>query len=74
MPKIKSERKEVKIEEVNKQDIEMIDSKDLEYLFQDIIRKPDLDQELKEDLQTKRTNSKFLDMLVRTSTSPAIMA
>ncbi|XP_063061354.1 ATP-dependent DNA/RNA helicase DHX36 [Engraulis encrasicolus] len=63
MPKIKSERKEVKIEEVNKQDIEMIDSKDLEYLFQDIIRKPDLDQELKEDLQTKRTNSKFLDML-----------
>ncbi|KAL2095688.1 hypothetical protein ACEWY4_007836 [Coilia grayii] len=56
-PKIKSEIKEVK------QEIEMIGSKDLEYLFQDIVRKPDLDQELKKDLQMKRTDSKFLDML-----------
>ena len=48
----------------------MISAKDLEYLFQDIIRKPTLDQELKKDLQLKRADSKYLDMLVRGSAVP----
>lgn len=44
----------------------MIMDRDLEYLFQDIVRKPALDQELKKDLQRKRAEPKYLDMLVRT--------
>ncbi|KAG9273415.1 ATP-dependent RNA helicase DHX36 [Astyanax mexicanus] len=38
-------------------------AKDLEYLFQDVVRKPTLDAELQSDLENKRENSKYLDML-----------
>lgn len=61
VPETKPEIRQVKQED------EMVMDKDLEYLFQDIIRKPTLDQELKKDLQRKRAESKYLDMLVRTS-------
>ncbi|XP_072551465.1 ATP-dependent DNA/RNA helicase DHX36 [Salminus brasiliensis] len=37
--------------------------RDLEYLFQDVVQKPVLDAELKSDLQTKRENPKYLEML-----------
>lgn len=40
-------------------------NRDLEYLVQEISRKPSLDEELKSDLQDKRQNSKYLEMLVR---------
>ncbi|KAG5269044.1 hypothetical protein AALO_G00197670 [Alosa alosa] len=46
-----------------KQENETTWDKDLEFLFQDIVRKPTLDQELKKDLQIKRTDAKYLDML-----------
>lgn len=59
-PEVKSESKEMK-RESREQDLIM--DKDLEYLFQDIVRKPNLDQELMKDLQLKRANSKYLDML-----------
>lgn len=39
--------------------------RDLEYLVQEINRKPSLDEDLKRDLQSKRQNSRYLEMLVR---------
>lgn len=39
--------------------------RDLEYLVQEIARKPSLDGELKSELQSKRQNSKYMEMLVR---------
>ncbi|XP_051512420.1 ATP-dependent DNA/RNA helicase DHX36-like [Myxocyprinus asiaticus] len=36
---------------------------DLEYLSQHVVRKPSLDEELKNDQQKKRENPKYLDML-----------
>ncbi|KAF7698822.1 hypothetical protein HF521_003564 [Silurus meridionalis] len=38
--------------------------RDLEYLVQEISRNPSLDEELEKDLQSKRQNSKYLDMLM----------
>lgn len=38
-------------------------ARDLEYLFQDVVRKPTLDAELQRDLENKRENSKYLEML-----------
>lgn len=38
---------------------------DLDYLFQYVVQKPSLDEELKEDLQKKRDNHRYIDMLVR---------
>ncbi|XP_060734335.1 ATP-dependent DNA/RNA helicase DHX36 [Tachysurus vachellii] len=62
--------KVAKIEAVKEEDIEIktkikqehVD-RDLEYLVQEISRKPSLDEELKSDLQDKRQNSKYLEML-----------
>ncbi|XP_067275989.1 ATP-dependent DNA/RNA helicase DHX36 [Pseudorasbora parva] len=36
---------------------------DLEYLFQDVLRKPSLDEELKKDLEKKKDNARYIDML-----------
>uniref|UniRef100_A0A6Q2Y5L2 RNA helicase n=1 Tax=Esox lucius TaxID=8010 RepID=A0A6Q2Y5L2_ESOLU len=41
--------------------------KDLEYLFQEVVRENALDQQLKRDLERKRADSKYLEMLVRIS-------
>uniref|UniRef100_A0A4W5P4V3 Uncharacterized protein n=1 Tax=Hucho hucho TaxID=62062 RepID=A0A4W5P4V3_9TELE len=38
--------------------------KDLEYLFQEVVRENALDQQLKRDLERKKADSKYLDMLV----------
>ncbi|XP_066541887.1 ATP-dependent DNA/RNA helicase DHX36 [Hoplias malabaricus] len=37
--------------------------RDLEYLFQDLVQRPSLDEELMSDFQTKKENPKYLDML-----------
>lgn len=37
--------------------------KDLEYLFQEVVRENALDQQLKRDLERKKADSKYLDML-----------
>uniref|UniRef100_A0A671QMY5 ATP-dependent DNA/RNA helicase DHX36 n=1 Tax=Sinocyclocheilus anshuiensis TaxID=1608454 RepID=A0A671QMY5_9TELE len=42
---------------------EELDDTDLEYLFQDVVRIPSLDEELKRDLQKKKDNARYLDML-----------
>ncbi|XP_061072656.1 ATP-dependent DNA/RNA helicase DHX36 isoform X3 [Conger conger] len=42
---------------------EAVKDKDLEYLFQDILRESSLDQELKRDLLKKRDNPKYTEML-----------
>uniref|UniRef100_A0A4W4FLM5 RNA helicase n=1 Tax=Electrophorus electricus TaxID=8005 RepID=A0A4W4FLM5_ELEEL len=44
--------------------------RDLEYLFQDLVRKPALDVELKSDFQAKAENPKYLEMLVSERMSP----
>lgn len=38
---------------------------DLQYLCHYVERKPSLDEELKKDLQEKKDNQRYLDMLVR---------
>lgn len=39
--------------------------KDVEYLFQEIVRDSSLDDRLKRDLQNKKSDPKYNDMLVR---------
>ncbi|TSK38403.1 ATP-dependent RNA helicase DHX36 [Bagarius yarrelli] len=56
--KVKEEEAELKIVEKEKR----ADGA-LEYLVQEVNRNPSLDEELKRDLQSKRQNSKYLDML-----------
>uniref|UniRef100_A0A8C9W7N7 RNA helicase n=1 Tax=Scleropages formosus TaxID=113540 RepID=A0A8C9W7N7_SCLFO len=51
-----AERKEVK---------ETPKDRSLEFLFQELVRNSTLDQELKRDLQSKRSDQKYLEMLVR---------
>lgn len=58
--KVKEEEPEIKTD-VKEQCTE----RDLEYLMQEIERKPSLDEELKSDLKSKRQNPRYLDMLVR---------
>lgn len=58
--KVKEEEAELKID-IKKEKVD----RDLEYLAQEIDRTPSLDEELKRDLQSKRQNSKYLEMLVR---------
>ncbi|KAK1785374.1 hypothetical protein P4O66_018755 [Electrophorus voltai] len=45
--------------------------RDLEYLFQDLVRKPALDVELKSDFQAKAENPKYLEMLKFRETLPS---
>ncbi|XP_066565587.1 ATP-dependent DNA/RNA helicase DHX36 [Amia ocellicauda] len=47
----------------SQKDTKDINDRDLEYLFQDIVRDASLDQEIKRDLQKKRSDPKFLEML-----------
>lgn len=47
--------------------------RDLEYLMQEIDRKPSLDEELKRDLQSKRQNSRYLEMLVRDAKTDGVL-
>ncbi|KAL0168449.1 hypothetical protein M9458_036671, partial [Cirrhinus mrigala] len=42
---------------------EELNDTDLEYLFQDVVRIPSLDEELKKDQQKKKDNARYLDML-----------
>ncbi|KAM9481624.1 ATP-dependent DNA/RNA helicase DHX36 [Clarias gariepinus] len=56
--KVKEEEPEIKTD-VKEQCTE----RDLEYLMQEIERKPSLDEELKSDLKSKRQNPRYLDML-----------
>ncbi|XP_030622208.1 ATP-dependent DNA/RNA helicase DHX36 [Chanos chanos] len=58
------------IEKVPKMDLreeceekERMDNKDLEYLSQEIIRNTSLDEELKRDLQMKKENCQYVEML-----------
>ncbi|XP_006637568.1 ATP-dependent DNA/RNA helicase DHX36 [Lepisosteus oculatus] len=44
-------------------DTKEVNDHDLEYLFQDIVRDSSLDQQLKRDLQRKKTDPKYLEML-----------
>lgn len=40
--------------------------RDLEFLYQDLVRDSSLDEWLKKDLQTKKSDRKYQEMLVRT--------
>ncbi|XDV29353.1 hypothetical protein PO909_032490 [Leuciscus waleckii] len=42
---------------------EELNDADLEYLFQDVVRKPSLDEELKKDQEKKKDNARYIDML-----------
>ncbi|KAI2653722.1 ATP-dependent DNA/RNA helicase DHX36 [Labeo rohita] len=42
---------------------EDVNDTDLEYLFQDVVRIPSLDEKLKKDQQKKKDNASYLDML-----------
>lgn len=44
---------------------EELNDADLEYLFQDVVRTPSLDEELKKNLEKKKDNARYIDMLVR---------
>lgn len=44
---------------------EELNDTDLEYLFQDVVRNPSLDEELKKDQEKKKDNARYIDMLVR---------
>uniref|UniRef100_A0AAY4CRV6 RNA helicase n=1 Tax=Denticeps clupeoides TaxID=299321 RepID=A0AAY4CRV6_9TELE len=46
-----------------KEEREIMDDKDLEYLFQESVRKASVDEELKRDMQLKRDNPKYSDMM-----------
>ncbi len=50
-------------EEEEKETLRMKD-KDLEFLFQDVVRDNSLDQRLKTDLQSKKSDPKYKEMLV----------
>lgn len=66
--KVKEEEAEIKTEvkeEIKTEVKEERVDRDLEYLVQEIDRKPSLDEELKSELQSKRQNAKYLEMLVR---------
>ncbi|XP_062860390.1 ATP-dependent DNA/RNA helicase DHX36 [Trichomycterus rosablanca] len=63
-PKVKDEEEE-QVEEWEdvKEEQREREHRDLEYLVQELVQKPSLDEELKSDLQSKRENPKYLDML-----------
>ncbi|XP_053479622.1 LOW QUALITY PROTEIN: ATP-dependent DNA/RNA helicase DHX36 [Ictalurus furcatus] len=64
--KVKEEEAEIKTEvkeEIKTEVKEERVDRDLEYLVQEIDRKPSLDEELKSELQSKRQNAKYLEML-----------
>ncbi|XP_077104242.1 ATP-dependent DNA/RNA helicase DHX36 isoform X2 [Siphateles boraxobius] len=42
---------------------EELNDADLEYLFQDVVRTPSLDEELKKDQEKKKDNARYIDML-----------
>uniref|UniRef100_A0A9J7X9K5 ATP-dependent DNA/RNA helicase DHX36 n=1 Tax=Cyprinus carpio carpio TaxID=630221 RepID=A0A9J7X9K5_CYPCA len=48
---------------VKEEPSEELNDTDLEYLFQDVVRIPSLDEELKKDKQKKKDNARYLDML-----------
>uniref|UniRef100_A0AAY4CQP5 ATP-dependent DNA/RNA helicase DHX36 n=1 Tax=Denticeps clupeoides TaxID=299321 RepID=A0AAY4CQP5_9TELE len=54
--------KQKKLKE-EKEEREIMDDKDLEYLFQESVRKASVDEELKRDMQLKRDNPKYSDMM-----------
>uniref|UniRef100_A0A6Q2YUD7 ATP-dependent DNA/RNA helicase DHX36 n=1 Tax=Esox lucius TaxID=8010 RepID=A0A6Q2YUD7_ESOLU len=57
-PKVEPQEERTETEQIGK-------DKDLEYLFQEVVRENALDQQLKRDLERKRADSKYLEMLVR---------
>ncbi|XP_016086818.1 ATP-dependent DNA/RNA helicase DHX36 [Sinocyclocheilus grahami] len=64
VPKIEpKEEKQENEDELGASVKEELDDTDLEYLFQDVVRIPSLDEELKKDLQKKKDNARYLDML-----------
>uniref|UniRef100_A0A671QSQ0 RNA helicase n=1 Tax=Sinocyclocheilus anshuiensis TaxID=1608454 RepID=A0A671QSQ0_9TELE len=64
VPKIEpKEEKQENEDELGASVKEELDDTDLEYLFQDVVRIPSLDEELKRDLQKKKDNARYLDML-----------
>lgn len=64
VPKIepKEEKREDEVVANVKEDL---NDTDLEYLFQDVVRTPSLDEELKKDQEKKKDNARYTDMLVR---------
>lgn len=64
VPKIepKEEKQEDELGANVKEDL---NDTDLEYLFQDVVRTPSLDEELKKDQEKKKDNARYIDMLVR---------
>lgn len=52
-------------EESEKDHKERVRDKDLEFLFQEVVRDNALDEWLKKDLQSKKSDRKYKDMLVR---------
>uniref|UniRef100_A0A6Q2YW51 ATP-dependent DNA/RNA helicase DHX36 n=1 Tax=Esox lucius TaxID=8010 RepID=A0A6Q2YW51_ESOLU len=55
-PKVEPQEERTETEQIGK-------DKDLEYLFQEVVRENALDQQLKRDLERKRADSKYLEML-----------
>lgn len=64
VPKIepKEEKREDKLGANVKEDL---NDTALEYLFQDLVQTPSLDEELKKDQERKKDNARYIDMLVR---------
>ncbi|XP_067245956.1 ATP-dependent DNA/RNA helicase DHX36 [Chanodichthys erythropterus] len=62
VPKIepKEEKREDELVANVKEDL---NDTDLEYLFQDVVRTPSLDEELKKDQEKKKDNARYIDML-----------
>ncbi|XP_048066763.1 ATP-dependent DNA/RNA helicase DHX36 isoform X2 [Megalobrama amblycephala] len=62
VPKIepKEEKREDELVANVKEDV---NDTDLEYLFQDVVRTPSLDEELKKDQEKKKDNARYIDML-----------
>lgn len=58
---VPKEEPKMEVKEVKE---EMKDERDLQYLFQDLVRDSTLDQELKRDLHKKKSDTKYLDMMV----------
>uniref|UniRef100_A0A9J7Y9Z6 ATP-dependent DNA/RNA helicase DHX36 n=1 Tax=Cyprinus carpio carpio TaxID=630221 RepID=A0A9J7Y9Z6_CYPCA len=64
VPKIEpKEEKQENEDELGASVKEELNDTDLEYLFQDVVRIPSLDEELKKDKQKKKDNARYLDML-----------
>uniref|UniRef100_A0A8C1VE29 RNA helicase n=1 Tax=Cyprinus carpio TaxID=7962 RepID=A0A8C1VE29_CYPCA len=64
VPKIEpKEEKQENEDELGASVKEELNDTDLEYLFQDVVRIPSLDEELKKDQQKKKDNARYLDML-----------